>query len=232
MTGGHGWSEHSPVPTRHERRGGEHRAARARRGHHRASPRRRRCATDSPASWSRGWTTTPLGADDFSGLNTRRTGALLSRCPSSVDAGGPSAGARRGRSHAVAEEDDVPTAPHAVDRHRPGSPAQHLHRDHWCFDFFPFPRDVDVEVSSIWALDRLHRGERRDPRGARQPSHRGRRPLHAGGLAARRDAARVGGAVPRLAPCTAAARTAATRCASASTSTTCSAGCARRRTST
>jgi ectoine hydroxylase-related dioxygenase (phytanoyl-CoA dioxygenase family) len=33
-----------------------------------------------------------------------------------------------------------------------GSPAQHLHRDHWCFDFFPFPRDVDVEVSSIWAL--------------------------------------------------------------------------------
>ena len=27
-----------------------------------------------------------------------------------------------------------------------------LHRDHWCFDFFPFPRDVDVEVSTIWAL--------------------------------------------------------------------------------
>ena len=34
----------------------------------------------------------------------------------------------------------------------PGSPAQYLHRDHWCFDFFPFPRDVDVEVSTIWAL--------------------------------------------------------------------------------
>jgi len=35
----------------------------------------------------------------------------------------------------------------------PQSPAQHLHRDHWCFDFFPFPRDVDVEVSTIWALN-------------------------------------------------------------------------------
>ncbi|MGE0139324.1 MAG: phytanoyl-CoA dioxygenase family protein, partial [Ilumatobacteraceae bacterium] len=34
----------------------------------------------------------------------------------------------------------------------PESPAQYLHRDQWCFDFFPFPRDVDVEVSTIWAL--------------------------------------------------------------------------------
>ena len=38
----------------------------------------------------------------------------------------------------------------------PDSPAQMLHRDHWCFDFFPFPRDVDVEVSSIWALCDFH----------------------------------------------------------------------------
>lgn len=34
----------------------------------------------------------------------------------------------------------------------PGAPAQPLHRDQWCFDFFPFPGDVDVEVSTIWAL--------------------------------------------------------------------------------
>jgi ectoine hydroxylase-related dioxygenase (phytanoyl-CoA dioxygenase family) len=38
----------------------------------------------------------------------------------------------------------------------PDSPAQVLHRDHWCFDFFPFPRDVDVEVSTIWALTDFH----------------------------------------------------------------------------
>jgi ectoine hydroxylase-related dioxygenase (phytanoyl-CoA dioxygenase family) len=98
------------------------------------------------------WESTPLGGDDFSGRNTRRTGALLSRCPSSVAM--------------VAH----PLILDVVDRTLwekkttfqlhltqsiaigPDSAAQHLHRDQWCFDFFPFPRDVDVEVSSIWAL--------------------------------------------------------------------------------
>jgi hypothetical protein len=98
------------------------------------------------------WESTPVGADDFSGRNTRRTGALLSRCPSTVDVVGH------------------PLILDVVDRTLwakkttfqlhltqsiaigPDSPAQHLHRDQWCFDFFPFPRDVDVEVSTIWAL--------------------------------------------------------------------------------
>ena len=35
----------------------------------------------------------------------------------------------------------------------PGSPAQQLHRDQWCFDFFEFPDDVQVEVGTMWALD-------------------------------------------------------------------------------
>lgn len=95
---------------------------------------------------------TPVGADDFSGRNTRRTGALLTRAPSSAAM--------------VAH----PLVLDVVDRTLwpkkttfqlhltqsiaigPDSPAQTLHRDHWCFDFFPFPRDVDVEVSTIWAL--------------------------------------------------------------------------------
>ena len=34
----------------------------------------------------------------------------------------------------------------------PGADAQALHRDHWCFDFFPFPVGLDVQVSTIWAL--------------------------------------------------------------------------------
>lgn len=98
------------------------------------------------------WEATPMGGDDFSGRNTRRTGALLTRCPSSVAM--------------VAH----PLLLDVVDRTLwakkttfqlhltqsiaigPDSAAQHLHRDHWCFDFFPFPRDVHVEVSSIWAL--------------------------------------------------------------------------------
>lgn len=95
---------------------------------------------------------TPMGADDFSGVTTRRTGALLTRCPSSADL--------------VAH----PLVLDVVDRTLwpkkttfqlhltqsiaigPGGAPQMLHRDHWCFDFFPFPRDVDVEVSTIWAL--------------------------------------------------------------------------------
>jgi ectoine hydroxylase-related dioxygenase (phytanoyl-CoA dioxygenase family) len=95
---------------------------------------------------------TPAGADRFSGFNTRRTGALLTRAPSSVDLVGH------------------PLVLDVVDRTLwpkkttfqlhltqsiaigPDSPAQLLHRDHWCFDFFPFPDDVHVEVSTIWAL--------------------------------------------------------------------------------
>ena len=95
---------------------------------------------------------TPVGADAFSGVRTRRTGGLLTKCPTSVDL--------------VAH----PLLLEVVDRSLwpkkstfqlhltqsiaigADSPAQVLHRDHWCFDFFPFSRDVDVEVSTIWAL--------------------------------------------------------------------------------
>ncbi len=95
---------------------------------------------------------TPPGGDAFSGFTTRRTGGLLTKAPSSAAL--------------VAH----PLVLDVVDRTLwpkkttfqlhltqsiaigPGSPAQMLHRDHWCFDFFPFPRDVDVEVSTIWAL--------------------------------------------------------------------------------
>jgi ectoine hydroxylase-related dioxygenase (phytanoyl-CoA dioxygenase family) len=96
---------------------------------------------------------TPAGADDFSGRNTRRTGALLSRCPSSV------AMVAHPLILDVVDQTLWPkkttfqlhlTQSIAIG---PGSPAQMIHRDQWCFDFFPFPADVDVEVSSIWALE-------------------------------------------------------------------------------
>lgn len=95
---------------------------------------------------------TPPGADDFSGLNTRRTGALLSRCPSSV---------ALVTDQLVLDVVDTVLWPKksSFQLHLtqsiaigPDSPAQYLHRDHWCFDFFPFPRDVDVEIATIWAL--------------------------------------------------------------------------------
>ena len=123
---------------------------------------------------------TPTGGDDFAGQNTRRTGALLTRCRSSVAM--------------VAH----PLILDVVDRTLwakkttfqlhltqsmavgPESPSQMLHRDHWCFDFFPFPPDIDVEVSSIWALDDFtaHNGatrvvpdSHRAPHGARFDDH-------------------------------------------------------------
>ena len=123
---------------------------------------------------------TPGGADEFTGQNTRRTGALLTRCPSSVAM--------------VAH----PLILDVVDRTLwpkkttyqlhltqsiavgPDSPSQMLHRDHWCFDFFPFPPDVDVEVSCIWALDeftvengatRVVPDSHREPHGVRYEDH-------------------------------------------------------------
>lgn len=95
---------------------------------------------------------TPHGRDDFTGRTTRRTGGLL------------------GRSRASAELVAHPLVLEVVDgvlwerktsfqlhltqaiTIEPGAPAQFLHRDQWCFDFFEFPPDVQVEVATIWAL--------------------------------------------------------------------------------
>jgi len=94
----------------------------------------------------------PTGGDEFSGANTRRTGALLTRCPSSVAV--------------VAHPLILDVVQRALWPKKttfqlhltqsiaigPDSPAQMLHRDQWCYDFFPFPEDVVVEVSCIWAI--------------------------------------------------------------------------------
>jgi ectoine hydroxylase-related dioxygenase (phytanoyl-CoA dioxygenase family) len=94
---------------------------------------------------------TPPGSDDFSGRNTRRTGALIARSPS---------------SHALIQH---PTILGVTEKllHRaqsfqlhltqvisigPNSPGQSIHRDQWAFDFFEFPEDYDVQCNTIWAL--------------------------------------------------------------------------------
>jgi ectoine hydroxylase-related dioxygenase (phytanoyl-CoA dioxygenase family) len=94
---------------------------------------------------------TPPGSDDFSGRNTRRTGALIARSPS---------------SHALIQH---PTILGVTEKllHRaqsfqlhltqvisigPDSPGQSIHRDQWAFDFFEFPDDYDVQCNTIWAL--------------------------------------------------------------------------------
>jgi ectoine hydroxylase-related dioxygenase (phytanoyl-CoA dioxygenase family) len=94
---------------------------------------------------------TPPGSDDFSGRNTKRTGALIARSPS---------------SHALIQH---PTILGVTEQllHRaqsfqlhltqvisigPDSPGQSIHRDQWAFDFFEFPSDYDVQCNTIWAL--------------------------------------------------------------------------------
>lgn len=94
---------------------------------------------------------TPPGSDDFSGRNTKRTGALIARSPT---------------SHQLIQH---PTILGVTEKllHRaqsfqlhltqvisigPGSPGQAIHRDQWAFDFFEFPSDHDVQCNTIWAL--------------------------------------------------------------------------------
>ena len=101
------------------------------------------------APWS---ARTPVGGDEFTGRNTRRTGALLARVPSSVELIAhprvlevcDRVLGRKGARYQLHLTQAIAIGP--------GSPAQQLHRDHWCFDFHRFPVDLDVEVSTIWAL--------------------------------------------------------------------------------
>ena len=94
--------------------------------------------------------TTP-GPDDFSGHNTRRTGALVARSAAAREmVMDPlvlaTAGAVLG--HATSFQLHL-TQMIAIG---PGEPAQPIHRDQWAFDFFPFPRGYEVQCNTIWAL--------------------------------------------------------------------------------
>jgi ectoine hydroxylase-related dioxygenase (phytanoyl-CoA dioxygenase family) len=96
---------------------------------------------------------TPTGGDEFTGANTRRTGALLARSRSSADmVAHPLV---LDVADAVLWEKKTTFQLHLTQAITitPGAEPQYLHRDQWCFDFFPFPDDMQVEVSTIWALD-------------------------------------------------------------------------------
>ena len=94
---------------------------------------------------------TPMGPDDFSGRNTRRTGALVARSPAS----------RELVSHPLILDTTARFLGHATNFQLhltqaiaigPDSPAQPIHRDQWAFDFFPFPAGYEVQANTIWAL--------------------------------------------------------------------------------
>jgi ectoine hydroxylase-related dioxygenase (phytanoyl-CoA dioxygenase family) len=93
---------------------------------------------------------TPYG-DDFSGEQTRRTGGLVARAPT---------------SHGLVMHPTVTGAVGSVLGHatavqlhltqvisiEPGQPAQYVHRDQWAFDFFSFPTGFEVTCNTIWAM--------------------------------------------------------------------------------
>jgi ectoine hydroxylase-related dioxygenase (phytanoyl-CoA dioxygenase family) len=94
---------------------------------------------------------TPPGSDDFSGRNTRRTGALIARSPASHELiqhptilGVTEQLLHRAQSFQLHLTQVISIGP--------DSPGQSIHRDQWAFDFFEFPSDYDVQCNTIWAL--------------------------------------------------------------------------------
>ena len=94
---------------------------------------------------------TPTGPDDFSGSDTRRTGALIARSPSCRDL----------VLHPLALGATDVFLGHATNFQLhltqaiaigSGAAAQPIHRDQWAFDFFPFPRGYEVQCNTMWAL--------------------------------------------------------------------------------
>lgn len=92
-----------------------------------------------------------VGQDQYDGRHTRRTGALIARCPA----------ARELVMHSTAVDTATAFLDHvsAVQLHltqiisiEPGETAQKLHRDEMAFDLFPFPTDYHPQCNTMWAL--------------------------------------------------------------------------------
>ena len=92
-----------------------------------------------------------VGRDTYDGRFTRRTGALVARCPSVrplvmhplvVDAVG----------HFLGHASAVQLHLTQVISVEPGETRQKLHRDEMAFDFFEFGPDYHVQCNTIWAL--------------------------------------------------------------------------------
>ncbi len=91
------------------------------------------------------------GRDAYDGQHTRRTGALVARCPA----------ARELVMHplALAVANGLLAHASATQLHltqiitiEPGESDQKLHRDQMAFDFYPFPADYHVQCNTMWAL--------------------------------------------------------------------------------
>jgi ectoine hydroxylase-related dioxygenase (phytanoyl-CoA dioxygenase family) len=94
---------------------------------------------------------TPMGGDSFTGKQTRRTGALVGRSPSSRDLiQHPTILEVTGKLLHQAQSFQLHhTQTIAIG---PDSAAQSIHRDEWAFDFFEFPSNHHVQCNTIWAM--------------------------------------------------------------------------------
>jgi ectoine hydroxylase-related dioxygenase (phytanoyl-CoA dioxygenase family) len=97
-------------------------------------------------------TVTLPGADEFTGVRTRRTGSLLARSRSFADlAAHPTVLGTLDRvlgDHATSYQLHLTQ----IIEIGPGEPAQLVHRDQWAFDFFTFPAGFEVECHTMWAM--------------------------------------------------------------------------------
>ena len=94
---------------------------------------------------------TPFGPDDFSGRRTKRTGGLVARSPLCRElVMHPLVLGAAGKLLDKATSFQLHLT--QVIAIGPGEPAQPVHRDQWAFDFFPFPKDYEVQCNTIWAM--------------------------------------------------------------------------------
>ncbi len=94
---------------------------------------------------------TKFGPDEFSGRRTKRTGGLVARSATCRDfvmhpliLGATKIVLSQATSFQLHLTQVIAIGP--------GEPAQAIHRDQWAFDFFPFPKDYDVQCNTIWAM--------------------------------------------------------------------------------
>ncbi len=94
---------------------------------------------------------TPVGADEFSGFNTRRTGALVARSPTCRDlVTNPLVLAAA--QEILADATSIQLHLTQIIAIGPGAESQPIHRDQWAFDFFSFPSGYEAQCNTIWAM--------------------------------------------------------------------------------
>ncbi len=94
---------------------------------------------------------TGYGDDNFLGKKTRRTGALIRRSPAARElVMNPLVLGTVGRFLEKSSAFQLHLT--QIISVYPGSAVQALHRDQLAWDFFPFPKDFEVQCNLLWAL--------------------------------------------------------------------------------